>query len=238
MFHNYDTIYFSTIRSSIIAFASLFDNIIIKKYKDVKRTNESYVAIKVPLSFTEAEKFHRIDEDERPDSNVPRTRTTFPRIFFTLTGIEYAPTRQHIKTTRDISTKVDNVDQFVSQLRKTPFDLKFKLFLIANRMDDVLQMIEQILPYFAPSFNVSVKTIPELGKTADIPVILDNITLDFDSLGPTSETRKLQCIMDFTMPINLFPNTFDPSVIEHVIVNFYNNKTFTDPKILTIEEDA
>ena len=48
---------------------------------------------------------------------------------------------------------------------------------MAKLNDDALQIVEQILPYFQPAYNLSVELVEALQEKRDIPVVLENITM-------------------------------------------------------------
>ena len=53
----------------------------------------------------------------------------------------------------------------------------------------MLQVVEQILPYFQPQYNLSVKFLGNLNEIRDVPVILEGIQMDDDYEG-NFETRR------------------------------------------------
>ena len=56
----------------------------------------------------------------------------------------------------------------VKKLRKVfmpvPYNLGFELNILVKLNDDALQIVEQILPYFQPSFNVTVDLVNVIGE--------------------------------------------------------------------------
>jgi len=70
--------------------------------------------------------------------------------------------------------------------------------------DDMLQIIEQILPYFQPSYNLSVNLVEEIGEKRDIPIILGSISMNDDYEGDFTTRRALIYTLRFTAKIYLF----------------------------------
>ena len=58
-----------------------------------------------------------------------------------------------------------------------PYNINFELAILSKNQDDALQILEQILPFFQPSFNITMNLVPELGETKDYPVTLTSIDL-------------------------------------------------------------
>ena len=50
--------------------------------------------------------------------------------------------------------------------------IRFKLYIInlAKNMNDVLQLVEQILPYFQPEYTVTMKMVDDMSDNRDVPI--------------------------------------------------------------------
>ena len=70
--------------------------------------------------------------------------------------------------------------------------------------DDALQIIEQILPFFQPSFNVTVDLVDSIGEKKDIPIILENISFSDEYEGDFSSRRVLTYTLTFQAKTYLF----------------------------------
>jgi hypothetical protein len=70
--------------------------------------------------------------------------------------------------------------------------------------DDMLQIVEQILPYFQPSYNLSIDLVSSIGEKRDIPITLDNISMQDNYEGDYSTRRSLIYTLKFTAKTYLF----------------------------------
>ena len=61
-------------------------------------------------------------------------------------------------------------------LYAVPYNVGFELS-IGKLSDDALQILEQIVPYFQPSFNITVNLISSIGEKKDIPIVLESIII-------------------------------------------------------------
>ena len=75
---------------------------------------------------------------------------------------------------------------------------------MAKLNDDALQIVEQILPYFQPAYNLSVELVESLKEKRDIPVVLENITMQDDYEGDFTSRRVLLYTFRFTAKTYLF----------------------------------
>ena len=85
-----------------------------------------------------------------------------------------------------------------------PYNIGFELNILAKLNDDALQIIEQILPYFQPSFNLTVDLVKSIGEKRDIPIVLDSINFQDDYEGDFSTRRALIYTLGFTAKTYLF----------------------------------
>ena len=90
-----------------------------------------------------------------------------------------------------------------------PYNMAFELSIMTKLNDDALQIIEQILPYFQPSYNVTVQMVGEINEKRDIPIILDSVNFTDDYEGDYSTRRALIYTLRFTAKTYLFGPTPD-----------------------------
>ena len=85
-----------------------------------------------------------------------------------------------------------------------PYNMQFELAIMCKLNDDALQITEQILPYFQPAYNLSVNLISSMNEKRDIPVVLENITMQDDYEGDFDKRRVLLYTLRFTAKTYLF----------------------------------
>ena len=189
----FEYFYNEILRRTIIAFGTLFNGI------TIKQTDST---IRVPLAYGPTQKFlARLEQS--PDLNKS-TAITLPRMSFEFTGLTYDPTRK-VTTTQTFTVK-DPTDG--SDVRKSfmpvPYNMQFELSIMCKINDDALQITEQILPYFQPSYNVTVELVEAIKEKRDIPIVLENITMQDDYEGDFDKRRVLLYTLRFTAKTYLF----------------------------------
>ena len=65
-------------------------------------------------------------------------------------------------------------------------------------------MVEQILPYFQPSYNLNINLVSSIGEKRDVPIVLDSVSFTDDYEGDFSERRALIYTLTFTAKTYLF----------------------------------
>ena len=85
-----------------------------------------------------------------------------------------------------------------------PYNIGFELNIFSKLNDDALQIVEQILPFFQLSFNLTLDLIDSIGEKRDTPVILDSIDFQDDYEGSFQTRRALIYTLRFTVKTYLF----------------------------------
>ena len=235
--------YHEIMRKTIVAFGTMFNQIYIR-HDDA--SGNTYSDLKVPLAYGPSQKFlARLEQ--QGDLNKP-VQITLPRMSFEMNNIQYDSTRK-----TGITQTFKAVDKNTSAVKKVfmpvPYNIGFELNILSKLNDDALQIVEQILPYFQPSFNVTIDLISSIGEKRDVPIVLDSISFQDDYEGDFSTRRALIYTLRFTAKTYLFGPVADSSegLIKKVQVDYYadtNTQTAkrevrytATPKALTDKND-
>ena len=225
--------YHQHIRKAIIAFGTLFNNIQIRRTND---TDETVQSLFVPLSYAPKQKFiDRIREAPELETGRATFAITLPRIGFEITTFNYDPSRklavrQNVRAVDDSGNSATGVRySFVS----TPYNMGIGMSVFAKNQDDGLQIIEQILPYFNPDFNVTINTIPELGVRNDLQIVLENVTYQDEWEGSFDKRLSVVWDLNFTVKLNMYGYVRDANLIKKVIQNIYADPALVEGQVPT-----
>jgi hypothetical protein len=213
--------YHSHIKKAIIAFGTIFTNINV-----IRRNEEDDIAqvLRVPLAYSSKQKFlSRIAA--LPDAETSgRVQIILPRIGFEISGLVYDPARKLSPIQRNSAIgEGDNVNTVRSSFVSTPYNLSMSLYVLAKNQEDGLQIIEQILPYFNPDFNVTINELPELNIKRDIKIILDSVGYEDIYEGDYKSKQSIIWTLNFTMKINFFGSVANTNVIKQAIASVYSD---------------
>ena len=210
--------YHEIVRKTIIAFGTLFNDIHIR-HQDGDGNDVS--DMKVPLAYGPSQKFlARLTQ--QADLNKP-IQITMPRMSFEMTSIQYDSTRKSslVQTSKtcDDGSKVKKV------FMPVPYNIGFELNILSKLNDDSLQILEQILPYFQPHFNLTVDLVQSIGEKRDIPIVLESVNFQDDYEGNFDTRRALIHTLQFTAKTYLFGPIADSSdgLIRKVQVDMYSS---------------
>ena len=134
---------------------------------------------------------------------------TLPRISFEIKGLHYDGSRKLVPTqfSKTVPPKGKDAEgrpvQY-SQFMPVPYNLDVELNIISKNQDDGLQILEQILPNFHPSLNVSIEVIDETQEERDIAIVLNGVGYTDDYEGDYTARRTLLWTLNFTVKTYLF----------------------------------
>ena len=184
--------YNETIRKTVIAFGTLFNNISIKKFAS---DGKAVSMVKVPIAYGPMQRFlARIEQQQGFDDNVA---LTLPRISFELTSYTYDVARKASPITKFFSKSPTSKIKHKKMFLPVPYDVGFRLSFATKLQDDALQIVEQILPFFQPAYNVTVNMLEGIEEKRDIPFTLRNISFSDEYEGDFSTRRFIQYDLDF-----------------------------------------
>ena len=224
--------YNETIKRAVSIFGTLFNNIDVR---DIKADGTVQNIRKVPISYGPKAKFLARLNQEANLNDGNRTAITLPRIAFELTGFEYDVNRQNNKLIRNTKTtqETDKVNRKF-QYAPAPYNLTFSLSIISKTMNDALQIVEQIIPYFQPDYTVTMKMIDEMTDYRDVPVILNTVQFEDTYEGSYEDRRVTTYNLEFTMQLYFFGPVYTGKIIREVIERDYigdGNTGFTTSEI-------
>ena len=203
----FTSFYNEAIRKVVIGFGSLFNDIkIIRKNSDGS-TKES---IRVPLSYGPKEKYIRRIQQMSSISDTTKVQITLPTMGFNITGIAYDPARKTNKLRQTRYQKSDGNVEY--NYNETPYNISFGLYAFSRNMDDNLQIIEQITPYFSPEFIVTVKQ-NNINSKVDIPIVLNGIDTVEEYEGDFDTRRNITTSFEFTAKTYVYSPVKTSSII-------------------------
>ena len=131
-----------------------------------------------------------------------------------------------VSPTQKIKFKKD-VDENKNAFMPVPYNLEFELAIISKSQDDGLQIIEQILPFFQPHYNLSVKLATTIGETKDVPVVLNSIDYEDDYEGDFATRRAIIYTLRFNCKTYLYGPITDSKVIKKAVADMYTSTNTT-----------
>ena len=190
--------YNESLRKLTVGFGTLFDEVyVVRSNSDGTENNK----LQVPITYSSKEKFIRRLQEQSGISDSTKVEITLPRMSFELGSIDYDPTR-HLNKINTRVRRVDGENPYTSY-QEVPYNVSFSLYLYSRSMDDNLQMIEQIVPYFAPEFIVTLK-LNNIEQTLDVPIVLSNVAIQEQYEGNFLDRRVIASSLNFVCKTRLY----------------------------------
>ena len=209
--------YNGTIRKMVVAFGSIFNQIKISREES---SGTKY--IEVPIAYAPKEKYKvRLAGD--PYLQNPM-QITLPRMAFEITGFAYDPARKRNSLQRNVvrDTQTSSMKYTYAEV---PYNIDFGLYIYTRNMDDGLQIVEQILPYFSPEFVTTIN-FDDVNKKVDVPLYLNSVSSEEDYEGDFQTRRSIIFTLNFTMKSYIFGSVKSYSEIKKVDSKIYDFNYF------------
>lgn len=210
--------YNESVRKLVVTFGNLFNEVYIRKNND----QNGYTRIRVPLTYTPKEKFYRRIREPGTITDNTRVQIDLPRMCFSMKSIGYDINRKLNKL--NARTVQSPAGQIYSVNKVVPYNFTFELTTFCRSIDEQLQIMEQILPNFAPEIIQKIN-FNQVYESVDVPFTLDSVSTYEDSEGSFEERRILMNTYNFTAKSHIFGPIESPTVIEQTAFN-YDNITF------------
>ena len=212
----------------ILAFMQFFSNITIQKYDETGNLSK---IIRVPLNFGSREKYlniiknHGLATDLNEQDHV-EVDLLLPKIIVNITGLTYDSTR-HLNTINKIyAEEFDTTEGAQKRIyMPAPYNLELEMTILSKTVFDAMQIIEQIIPWFTPSFSIDIKTLGDEFESESIPIILNSVSPDIPTELDLLEDRLITFTLNFTIKMNYYLPERLESLIQHIQTNLYHKDT-------------
>lgn len=213
MFAN-ESFYFGQVRLYIALFGKMFSDILIQR-RD--KNNTLVQVIPVPIDYGPAAKWDGKTSQD-PDFHRSISRQ-LPRMSYEMMGMQYLPERQTPPLQK--ATRVFNKEKLYSQFKHVFYEFKFNLYVVVENESDGLQIVEQIIPFFAPDWTVKTNVIPDMQYEDDTKIEIKSIDVQRDWTGSMGDGRKIEWTIGFTMEAKLYGNVRKQGPIKRAEVRYY-----------------
>jgi hypothetical protein len=184
-------------------------------FKDVTFVNDYGVSIKVPIHYAPKDKYIEMIQVSADHDDGYETMVTLPSFGFELTSIDYDNTRM----LNPMSKMRDNADTNGNYMyNRVPYMFTFMLYLGARKFEDSLKIIEQIVPFFTPELNISIRDKSDFGIATDVPFLLNNAGFVIDWQGGFETRRTILWTLDFSAKAFLYSNVREQTRIKETIL--------------------
>lgn len=220
--------YNASIKNYIVLFGAIFNDISIQRL-DKNGNPVKGQLIKIPVSYAPKQKW-LVRREQDPNAGATKNdgsptqrqiEIQLPRMGYELKALQYDTSRK-IPNTQKYVAKFESLTNALHQvLTPVPYIFPFELTVGTKNQEDMFQIIEQIIPYFTPTFTVkSNETTLPLAR--DIIIELNSpITPEISPYGDFKETKILTCTLNFNLYGYLYKSDGVQKIITTSDLNIY-----------------
>lgn len=215
----HDYFYNANLKKAVAIFGAVFNDLAIAK-KAVGSELNSYQ--RVPLAYGPRDKFlARVNKEGDRSEHIA---IKMPRMSFEISDISYDSVNKRNPLNRNI--QVQDGEQ-VRVREAVPYNMSMSLYILSRSQGEALQILEQILPFFQPSFTVTAKGMEGPDSRTDIPITLKSTSHEDTYAGALDQRRNVIYTLEFGMKIKLLGpvQTGNIGIIKAIDVNMLDLDT-------------
>ena len=206
--------YHSMTKRYTVAMGTLFSDMSVVRYNEDGSENHR---ITVPITYSNKEKFvQRLISDS---DHSRKEAITVPRMAFELVSMNYDGQRKLQKLNKyQFDRSAGNASNVYTPV---PYDLVYNLYIVTKTQEEMLQIVEQIVPAFTPDFTVSIKSVEEPELRFDLPITLLDVLPSDSSEGMFEDRRQIMWTMSFLAKAVYFGPVAKREIILHPQSDLY-----------------
>lgn len=182
----------------------------------LRRKDGKYIP--VPIAYGPRSKWIEAHKGLTADEEM--FEKLLPRMSYEMVALTYDTNRKlNNKQTVQATDSNPNLRQRV--VAPVPYNLDFTLYIQTKNLNDGWQIVEQILPFFTPSYTVKVNHFPldddetneQPTNSFDLPITLTSLTWTDDYIGDIEERRLIEWQLEFNTKIYMYGPVDTPKII-------------------------
>ncbi len=211
----------NTIRKYTIALGNLFSDLhVIRRDSNGNPVKD----IHVPIAFADKHGWYRKRQEDNLEE-TPISTISFPRMFYDLVSITKDHSRQ-LSSVHALSMRNESMTRQYMMKNRVPHKFTFEFGIGATELHDALNILEQIVYLFSPSFTMELNEIPELDIISDIPITLLSITRDYASESNFEKVRVIIYKLSFELDGYIYPPVAERGLVTKEIINIQDSYSF------------
>jgi len=209
-----DYFYYKTQRQLVVAFSTILNGLQIK--------DGHGRLIQIPVHYSPRQKWLE-NLQNNPNLDTRNFDLTLPRIGFEFLSMQFDAER-HLNPLHKIDDVLTDDEEDVKSYmyNRVPYNWNVAVYLAAVRFEDLLQIIEQLVPFFTPELNITLKDIDNFNLETNIPVILNAIDYNIEYEGTFDNQRIISATLQFTIKGYQYSNIRVLNRIKTAITNLHN----------------
>lgn len=212
--------YHASVRRYVSLFGTLFTDIYVKR-QSADGTKQDI--IKVPIRYGNGNMYMKVAQDETRD--VKQISRILPAMAFELENIYKDVSRKTNPMNRIKNPSLDAQGHRDWQYNRVPYNFIFALTIHTKNSDDMLQIVEQIIPAFDGNLSVSIEDTTGVSVDQDIIISLEELSIQ-DDFDDEMKSRLIEYKITFELRGYLYKRTRNALVIKEVDIQVMTDDGF------------
>jgi hypothetical protein len=212
--------YHASVRRYVSLFGTLFTDIFIKRKSDDGTKEET---IKVPIKYGNGNMYLKVAQDQTRDTK--QIARTLPAIAFELENLYKDVSRKTNPMNRIQNVNLDANGTRDWQFNRIPYNFLFALTIRTKNTDDMLQIVEQIVPAFDGNLSVSIMDTTGVIVEQDIIISLEEISIQ-DNFDDEMQSRLIEYKITFELRGYLYKRTQNSLTLKEVDIQAITDNGF------------
>jgi hypothetical protein len=212
--------YHSTTQKVLASFGAVFNDIYVASYRDGKKASTK----RVPLTYAPGQKWLKRIRD-REDLESKKIAIKLPRMSYEIAGIAEDSVRRLPRKNMWRYGSDTNATTQETQYMEVPYNMDVTMSIMSRSQDEGFQIVEQIVPYFAPDFTLSVKGLTgPSDKRSNLNITLTSVDAAIEYEGTNEDRDIFTWTLSFTIKFNYAGRVVDSSVIQSAQVDLTSDR--------------
>lgn len=233
--------YHGSVRRYVALFGTLFTDIYIQRQSKLDDGSIKEETIKVPIRYGNGNMYLKVPQDDTRE--VKQVARVLPAMAFEIANIYKDVSRKTNATNRIQGSTFDAAGKKAFQFNRVPYNFIFDLNIRTKNSDDMLQIIEQIIPAFDANLSVTIQDTTGVAVEQDIIIALDELSIE-DNFDNEMQSRLLEYKLTFELKGYLYKRTQNSIVMKEVDIQgayddgtIFDSDTITDQPPITEEQN-
>lgn len=203
--------YHASVRRYVALFGTIFSDIYIQR---TSADGTKQDTIKIPIQYAAGNMYLKASQDPelREQKQISRI---LPAMAFNLENIYKDVSRKTNPMNRIVNTTLDSSGQKQFQFNRIPYNFLFDLTIRTKNMDDMLQIVEQVIPAFDGNLSVTIQDTTGVAVDQDIIISVEEIDMK-DDYDEEMQTRLIEYKITFELKGYLYKRTQNSLVIREI----------------------
>jgi hypothetical protein len=203
--------YHASVRRYINLFGSLFTDLQIKRKSDDGKKEDT---ITVPIRYGVGNMYMKAPQTVE-GRELKQVSRVLPAMAFKLDNL-YKDVNRKTNSMNRIKHPTFDVDSGTKfQFNRVPYNFIFELIIRTKNSDDMMQIVEQIIPAFDGNLSVTIEDTTGVPVEQDIIISIDEVAME-DNFDDEMQSRLLEYKITFELRGFLYKRTQNSLVVKEI----------------------